>query len=100
MIQEGTERSLREERARDEYGTRAATSSQTADARTHGWSNVASQAGKKSGRRGSECSGGSWRAVVAGSRPGDGSALQLPTLPEPSDADAAVLPARRLASNA
>src|SRR6266849_4874746 len=36
MIQEGTERSLREERARNEDGTRAATSSQTADARTHG----------------------------------------------------------------
>src|SRR2546426_4737614 len=36
MIQEGTERSLREERARNEHGTRAATSSQTADARTHG----------------------------------------------------------------
>jgi hypothetical protein len=36
MIQEGTEISLREERARNEHGTRAATSSQRADARTHG----------------------------------------------------------------
>ena len=36
MIQEGTERSLREERAWNEHGTRAATSSQTADASTHG----------------------------------------------------------------
>src|SRR6266436_3710034 len=36
MIQEGAERSLREERAWSEHGTRAATSCQTAYARTHG----------------------------------------------------------------
>src|SRR6266566_5641203 len=36
MIQEGRERSQREERARNEHGTRAATSSQTADARVKG----------------------------------------------------------------
>src|SRR5437588_4154751 len=36
MIQEGAERSLREERTWSEHGTRATTSSQTAYARTHG----------------------------------------------------------------
>jgi len=42
----------------------------------HGWSNTASQAEKKSDRRGSKRSGRSWRAVTPGSRPGDGFALR------------------------
>src|SRR6266852_5708658 len=46
MIQEGTERSPREERVRNEHGTRAATSSQTADARTHGSRCVLAGGGK------------------------------------------------------
>ena len=55
MIQEGTERSLREERARNERGTRAATSSQTADARTHG--SRCLLAGGGNNRRGPDKSG-------------------------------------------
>src|SRR6266702_85649 len=55
MLQEGTERSLREERARNEHGTRAATSSQTADARTHGSRCVL--AGGGNNRRGPDESG-------------------------------------------
>ena len=55
MIQEGTERSPREERARNERGTRAATSSQTADARTHG--SRCLLAGGGNNRRGPDKSG-------------------------------------------
>ncbi len=60
----------------EQLGVRISISHLNAVRAAHGWSNVASQAGKKSGRRGSERSAGSRRAVTAGSRPGDGFALQ------------------------
>src|SRR6266436_1318312 len=60
----------------EQLGVRISISHLNAVRATHGWSNVASQAGKKSGGRGSERSGGSRRAVVVGSRPGDGFALR------------------------
>ena len=60
----------------EQLGVRLSISHLNAVRATHGWSNVASQAGKKSGRRGSEGSGGSRRAVVVGSHPGDGFALR------------------------
>jgi transposase len=60
----------------EQLGVRISISHLNAVRATHGWSNVASQAGKKSGRRGSACSGGSRRAVIVGSRPRDGFALR------------------------
>jgi transposase len=60
----------------EQLGVRISISHLNAVRAAHGWSNVASQAEKKSGRRGSERSAGSRRAVTAGSRPGDGFALQ------------------------
>src|SRR5438105_6470408 len=59
----------------EQLGVRISISHLNAVRATHGWSNIASQAGKKSGGWGSERSGGSRRAVVVGSRPGDGFAL-------------------------
>src|SRR2546425_423880 len=60
----------------EQLGVRISISHLNAVRATHGWSNVASQAEKKSGRRRSEGSGRSRRAITAGSRPGDGFALQ------------------------
>jgi len=60
----------------EQLGVRISISHLNAVRATHGWSNAASQVGKKSGRRGSETSTGSRRAITAGSRPGDGFALQ------------------------
>src|SRR5437016_9800934 len=59
----------------EQLGVRISISHLNAVRATHGWSTIASQAGKKSGGWGSERSGGSRRAVVVGSRPGDGFAL-------------------------
>ena len=59
----------------EQLGVRLSISHLNAVRAAHGWSNVASQGGKKSGRRGSEDSAGSRRAVTAGGRPGDGVAL-------------------------
>jgi transposase len=60
----------------EQLGVRLSISHLNAVRATHGWSNVASQAGKKADRRGSERSAGSRRAAVVGSRPGDGFALR------------------------
>ena len=59
----------------EQMGVRLSISHLNAVGAAHGWSNVASQAGKKSGRRGGEHSAGSRRAVTAGGRPGDEVAL-------------------------
>lgn len=59
----------------EQLGVRISISHLNAVRAAHGWSNVASQAEKKSSRRGSEGSAGSRRAVTAGSHPGDGFAL-------------------------
>ncbi len=59
----------------EQLGVRISISHLNAVRAAHGWSNVASQTEKKSGRRRSERSTGSRRAVTAGSRPGDGFAL-------------------------
>ena len=67
MIQEGTERSQREERARNEHGTRAATSSQTADARVNG--NRYILAGSSKERRGPDESGHRLPVEAGGSHP-------------------------------
>ncbi len=53
----------------EQLGVRLSISHLNAIRAMHGWSNVASQAGKKSGKRGSQRSAGSRRAVTAGSRP-------------------------------
>src|SRR5438552_6046317 len=53
----------------EQLGVRISISHLNAVRAAHGWSNVASQAGKKSGKRGSQRSAGSRRAVTAGSRP-------------------------------
>ena len=53
----------------EQLGVRISISHLNAVRATHGWSNAANQAEKKSERRGSERSRGSRRAVVAGSRP-------------------------------
>ena len=53
----------------EQLGVRISISHLNAIRAMHGWSNVASQAGKKSGTRGSQRSAGSRRAVTAGSRP-------------------------------
>src|SRR5712691_5522347 len=53
----------------EQLGVRISISHLNAIRAMHGWSNVASQAGKKSGKRGSQRSAGSRRAVTAGSRP-------------------------------
>jgi transposase len=60
----------------EQLGVRISISHLNAVRATHGWSNVASQMGKKSGRRGSQRSAGSRRAVTAGSCSGDGFALR------------------------
>lgn len=52
----------------EQLGVRISISHLNAIRAMHGWSNVASQAGKKSGKRGSQRSAGSRRAVTAGSR--------------------------------
>ncbi len=67
MIPEGTKRSLREERARKAHGTRAATSSQTADARTHGSRSVL--AGGGNNRRDPDESGHRLPVEARGSHP-------------------------------
>jgi transposase len=54
----------------EQLGVRLSISHLNAVRATHGWSNGASQAEKKSGRRGSERSAGSRRAATAGSREG------------------------------
>ena len=53
----------------EQLGVRISISHLNAIRAMHGWSNVASQAGKKSGKRGNQRSAGSRRAVTAGSRP-------------------------------
>jgi len=53
----------------EQLGVRISISHLNAIRAMHGWSNVAGQAGKKSGKRGSQRSAGSRRAVTAGSRP-------------------------------
>ena len=53
----------------EQLGVQISISHLNAVRATHGWSNVASQAGKKSGKRRSEGSGRSRRTPVAGSRP-------------------------------
>lgn len=53
----------------EQLGVRISISHLDAIRVMHGWSNVASQAGKKSGKRGSQRSARSRRAVTAGSRP-------------------------------
>src|SRR6266516_4971500 len=50
----------------EQLGVRLSISHLNSVRATHGWSNTASQAGKKSGRRGSERAAGSRRAVTAG----------------------------------
>jgi len=60
----------------EQLGVRLSISHLNAVRAAHGWSNVASQAGKKSGKRGSERSAGSRRAVTARSGSKDGFALQ------------------------
>jgi transposase len=60
----------------EQLGVRLSISHLNAVRATHGWSNVASQEGKKSGTRGSQRAAGSRRAVTAGSRSGDGFALR------------------------
>src|SRR5213080_1593783 len=60
----------------EQLGVRLSISHLNAIRATHGWSNIASQAGKKSGTRGSQRSAGSRRAVTAGSCSGDGFALR------------------------
>jgi len=52
----------------EQLGVRISISHLNAVRATHGWSNVASQVGKKSGRGRSEGSGRSWRTVTPGSR--------------------------------
>src|ERR1700681_4944142 len=52
----------------EQLGVQLSISRLNAVRAAHGWSNVASQAGKKSDRRESERSAGSRRAVTAGSR--------------------------------
>ena len=53
----------------EQLGVRISISHLNAVRATHGWSNVASQAGKKSGGSGDQRSAGSRRAAVVGSRP-------------------------------
>ena len=53
----------------EQLGVRISISHLNAIRAMHGWSNVAGQAGKKSGKRGSQRSAGGRRAVTAGSRP-------------------------------
>ncbi len=60
----------------EQLGVRISISHLNAVRAVHGWSNVASQVGKKSGRRGSQRSGGSRRALTPGSRSGDRFALR------------------------
>src|SRR6266567_962516 len=60
----------------EQLGVRLSISHLNAVRAAHGWSNAASQAGKKSGKRGSERSAGSRRAVTARSGSKDGFALQ------------------------
>ena len=60
----------------EQLGVRISISHLNAVRATHGWSNVASQAGKKSGTRGSQRSAGSRRAVTTSSRSGDRFALR------------------------
>src|SRR6266478_2168442 len=67
MIQEGTERGRREERAGNEYGTRAAASSQAADARVNGSRYFL--AGGGNDRRGSDESGDRLPLEAGGSHP-------------------------------
>lgn len=52
----------------EQLGVQISISHLNAVRAAHGWSNTASQGGKKSGRRGSEGAGGSGGTVVAGSR--------------------------------
>src|ERR1700692_873480 len=56
----------------EQLGVRISISHLNAVRAAHGWSNAASQAEKKSDRRGSNHPGRSRRAVTAGSCPGDG----------------------------
>ena len=60
----------------EQLGVRLSISHLNAVRAMHGWSNIASQAGKKSDTRGSQRSAGSRRAVTAGIRSGDGFALR------------------------
>jgi transposase len=53
----------------EQLGVRISISHLNAVRAAHGWSNVASQAGKKSGGSGGQRSAGSRRAAVVGSRP-------------------------------
>ncbi len=53
----------------EQLGVRISISHLNAVRAMHGWSNVASLAGKKSDKRGSQRAGGGRRAVTAGSRP-------------------------------